>query len=80
MAPTVEAERANRRAQVVEVRVPKELHLPLIPLLLGTWFAAVAGDQVGYLFGQRVGPSLFRRPNSRFFKMISFMTGKRRRS
>jgi membrane-associated protein len=28
----------------------------------------VAGDQVGYVFGQRVGPALFRRPDSRFFK------------
>jgi len=43
-------------------------HLPLIPLLLGCFVAAVAGDQVGYLFGKRVGPALFRRPNSRFFK------------
>lgn len=48
--------------------VAQELHLPLIPLLLGTWIAAVAGDQVGYLFGQRVGPALFNRPDSRFFK------------
>ncbi len=48
--------------------VADELHLPLVPLLLGTWVAAVAGDQVGYLFGQRVGPALFRRPDSRFFK------------
>ena len=30
--------------------------------------AAVVGDQVGYLFGQRVGPALFKRPDSRFFK------------
>ncbi|MDX2644524.1 DedA family protein [Streptomyces sp. NPDC001902] len=30
--------------------------------------AAVAGDQVGYLFGRKVGPSLFRRPDSRLFK------------
>lgn len=48
--------------------VAEELHLPLLPLLIGTWIAAVAGDQVGYLFGQRVGPALFRRPDSRFFK------------
>ena len=26
------------------------------------------GDQVGYAFGHRVGPALFRRPDSRFFK------------
>ncbi len=48
--------------------VDEALHLPLVPLLLGTWIAAVAGDQVGYVFGQRVGPALFRRPDSRFFK------------
>lgn len=30
--------------------------------------AAITGDQVGYLFGRKVGPSLFRRPNSRIFK------------
>jgi membrane-associated protein len=48
--------------------VPDSLHLPLVPLLLGVWVAAVAGDQVGYLFGQKVGPSLFQRPDSRFFK------------
>ena len=29
--------------------------------------AAVLGDQVGYLFGQRVGPSLFHREKSRLF-------------
>jgi membrane-associated protein len=48
--------------------VAEELHLPLLPLVLGIWFAAVAGDQVGYAFGQRVGPALFNRPDSRFFK------------
>lgn len=48
--------------------VADELHLPLLPLLLGTWVAAVAGDQVGYVFGQRVGPALFKRPDSRLFK------------
>ncbi|HSA53160.1 MAG TPA: VTT domain-containing protein [Yinghuangia sp.] len=30
--------------------------------------AAITGDQVGYLFGRKVGPSLFTRPNSRIFK------------
>ncbi|MFJ9519590.1 DedA family protein [Kitasatospora sp. NPDC101801] len=30
--------------------------------------AAVAGDQVGYLFGRKVGPGLFRRPDSRLFQ------------
>ena len=39
--------------------------LPLVALI--TFIAAVAGDQVGYLFGRRVGPSLFDRNQSRFF-------------
>ncbi|MEU6707181.1 DedA family protein [Streptomyces wuyuanensis] len=30
--------------------------------------AAIIGDQVGYLFGRKVGPALFKRPDSRFFK------------
>jgi membrane-associated protein len=42
------------------------LNLPLI--LIGCFVAAVAGDQVGYVFGRRVGPALFRRPDSRLFK------------
>ena len=41
---------------------------PFPLLLLGCFIAAVAGDQVGYMFGQRVGPALFRRPDSRIFK------------
>jgi len=48
--------------------VSDSLHLPLVPLLIGVWVAAVAGDQVGYLFGQRIGPALFKRPDSRLFK------------
>jgi membrane-associated protein len=39
------------------------------PLLLPVVFvAAAAGDSVGYAFGRRAGPALYRRPNSRFFK------------
>ena len=41
---------------------------PLPVILVGCFVAAVAGDQVGYVFGARVGPSLFRRPDSRVFK------------
>jgi membrane-associated protein len=41
---------------------------PLPVLLVGCFLAAVAGDQVGYAFGARVGPALFRRPNSKIFK------------
>ena len=35
-------------------------------LLLTT--AAIAGNATGYAIGAKVGPALFRRPNSRFFK------------
>ncbi|MGW0563374.1 DedA family protein [Streptomyces sp. NPDC003016] len=30
--------------------------------------AAIVGDQVGYLFGRKVGPALFKRPDSKLFK------------
>ena len=43
--------------------------LPPLPIVAAVAFvAAVAGDQVGYLFGKKVGPSLFQRPQSRLFK------------
>jgi membrane-associated protein len=42
--------------------------LNLAVILVGCFVAAVAGDQVGYAFGNRVGPSLFKRPDSRLFK------------
>lgn len=51
--------------------VDESLHLPLVPLIIGIWVAAIAGDQVGYLFGRRVGPALFNRPDSRFFKQAN---------
>jgi len=41
---------------------------PLWLVCLLITVAAVAGDQVGYAFGKKVGPALFRRPNSRLFK------------
>ena len=34
----------------------------------GLPFAAVIGDQVGYIMGMRVGPAIFKRPDSWFFK------------
>jgi membrane-associated protein len=40
---------------------------PLPVVVLCVFAAAVIGDQVGYLFGRKVGPSLFHRPRSRFF-------------
>lgn len=44
------------------------LHLPLWLLCLLISIAAAAGDQVGYLFGRRVGPRLFRREDGRLFR------------
>jgi membrane-associated protein len=43
-----------------------DLNLPVV--LVGCFLAAVLGDQVGYAFGRKVGPSIFSRPNSRLFK------------
>lgn len=37
----------------------------LVPLLC---VAAITGDAVGYAIGRKVGPALFNRPDSRFFK------------
>ncbi len=43
--------------------------LPSIWVILPVLFvAAVAGDQVGYVFGNKVGGALFKREDSRFFK------------
>lgn len=40
-----------------------------ILVLIGTLIvAAIVGDQVGYLFGRKVGPALFKREESWFFK------------
>jgi membrane-associated protein len=38
------------------------------PLVIIVVLAAILGDSVGYWFGARVGPSLFSRPESTFFK------------
>jgi len=43
--------------------------IPNIALVsLGCFIAAAAGDQVGYVFGSRVGSRIFDRPASRLFK------------
>lgn len=44
------------------------LHQPLWLVCLLVSIAALAGDQVGYLFGRRLGPALFTRADSRLFK------------
>ncbi len=37
-------------------------------IAVGATLAAIAGNQVGYVFGRKAGPALFKRPDSRFFK------------
>ncbi|HXQ25846.1 MAG TPA: VTT domain-containing protein [Candidatus Acidoferrales bacterium] len=43
-------------------------HLKLAELLSLVTVCAIAGDQVGYFIGWRAGATLYRRPDSRFFK------------
>lgn len=47
---------------------PKQGLLDLTILIPGIFIAAVLGDNVGYWFGNKVGPPIFNRPNSRLFK------------
>src|SRR5215471_6810640 len=43
--------------------------LPPLPVVaLVAFIAAVVGDQVGFWFGRKFGPSIFTRPDSRLFK------------
>lgn len=44
------------------------LDFPLWLMCVLIAVAAIVGDQVGYLFGRKVGPSLFNRPDSKLFK------------
>ncbi|MET7458394.1 VTT domain-containing protein [Streptomyces sp. NPDC005574] len=46
----------------------KQLDFPLWAAIALICFAAILGDQAGYMFGKKVGPSLFNRPDSRLFK------------
>ncbi|MET7477112.1 VTT domain-containing protein [Streptomyces sp. NPDC005648] len=45
-----------------------QLDFPLWGAIGLICLAAVLGDQAGYMFGKKVGPSLFKRPDSRLFK------------
>ncbi|MFI1800797.1 DedA family protein [Streptomyces sp. NPDC020379] len=45
-----------------------QIDKPLWLVALLVVLAAVLGDQAGYLFGRKVGPALFKRPDSRLFK------------
>jgi membrane-associated protein len=44
------------------------VHLNLGVILVGTALAAVLGGQSGYLIGRLIGPRLFQREDSRFFR------------
>lgn len=46
----------------------RQLDFPLWLLCLLLFAAAFAGDQVAYLIGNKAGPRLFNRPDSRIFK------------
>ncbi|GLJ91302.1 hypothetical protein GCM10017589_39080 [Streptomyces poonensis] len=46
----------------------KTLDFPLWLAIVLICLAAILGDQAGYMFGKKVGPSLFKRPDSRLFK------------
>ncbi|MEV5143628.1 VTT domain-containing protein [Streptomyces sp. NPDC052727] len=45
-----------------------QLGFPLWGAIALICLAAILGDQAGYMFGKKVGPSLFNRPDSRLFK------------
>lgn len=45
-----------------------QLDVPIALLSLSCAVAAVAGDQAGYLIGNRAGPRIFNRPESRLFR------------
>lgn len=45
-----------------------QLDFPLWAAVALICAAAILGDQAGYMFGKKVGPSLFNRPDSRLFK------------
>lgn len=45
-------------------------------LVVGVVIAAVIGDNVGYWFGNKAGPLIFKRENSRFFKQRNLLKAK----
>ncbi|HEX2922267.1 MAG TPA: DedA family protein [Bacteroidales bacterium] len=46
------------------------LEIPFVPLLILMMSAAILGDLTGYLKGRWLGPKLFNKPDSRFFKQV----------
>ena len=53
-----------------------ELKLSLIILIPTLFVAAVLGDNVGYWFGRKVGPPLFKRPKSLLFRPKNLLAAK----
>jgi membrane-associated protein len=45
-------------------------------LLLGCCIGAIAGDSVGYWFGNKTGPKIFKRPDSLLFKRENLLKAK----
>jgi len=54
----------------------EELKLSLLVLMPLLFVAAVLGDNVGYWFGRKVGPPLFRRPQSLLFRPKNLQAAK----
>jgi membrane-associated protein len=60
----------------VELAGGGELKLSLLVLIPMLFVAAVLGDNVGYWFGRRVGPPLFKRPQSLLFRPKNLLAAK----
>lgn len=51
-------------AEVLPGNAPLSIHLFIVLLFI----AAVLGDSVGYWFGRKVGPGIFKKPDAKIFK------------
>jgi membrane-associated protein len=60
----------------VELAGGGELKLSLLVLIPLLFVAAVLGDNVGYWFGRKVGPPLFKRPQSFLFRPKNLLAAK----
>ena len=60
----------------VELPGGGQLRLSLLVLMPLLFAAAVLGDNVGYWFGRKVGPPLFRRPQSLLFRPKNLLAAK----
>ncbi len=49
-------------------------YISIVWLLLGTFIAAVVGDSVGYAFGKKIGPAIFKKEDSIFFNPKHILT------